>query len=292
MCSFGLSGCRVKPQSLLQKCQEQLQLICPPLEKVNDQLLQIFQKKVSNTTVPPLGPTPLGLHFFLGCCLCCLLVAFLVACVPVAACCCRCFCCCLCLFAASGPPTFAVFDLSKMLLTFFTIDWSPLNLNQLRQNLPVSHRISTGRRSSSPPPPHTSWALIFLGLALLHSGLPCSCCCVKNTPLPLLTFQNVCTACCFFVLFLSLLLLLDAGFSSCVLFFLLFVLLLLPLLRFAVVYGVAFVAAASCSFTAAFAAFAAFAALLLLLLRVLSGRRPLKSQSLPAFDLPKCQKEF
>ena len=32
----------------------------------------------------------------------------------------------------------------------------------------------------------------------------------------------------------------DAGFSCCVLFFLLFVLLLLPLLRFAVVFGVAF----------------------------------------------------
>ena len=32
---------------------------------------------------------------------------------------------------------------------------------------------------------------------------------------------------------------------------------------------------------------AAFAALLLLLLRVLSGRRPLINQSLPAFDLPK-----
>ena len=81
---------------------------------------------------------------------------------------------------------------------------------------------------------------------------------MKNTPLPLVTFPNVCSA---FVAFcLPFLLLLDV---CC---FLLFVLLLLPLLRFAVVYGVAFVAPASCSFAAA------FAALLLLLLRVLSGR--------------------
>ena len=48
---------------------------------------------------------------------------------------------------------------------------------------------------------------------------------------------------------------------------------------------VAFVAAGSCStvFVAVFAAFA-----VLLLLRVLSGCQPLKSQSLPDFDLPKC----
>ena len=63
-------------------------------------------------------------------------------------------------------------------------------------------------------------------------------------------------------------------------------LLVLPLLRFAVVYGVAFVAPASYSYAAV------SAALLLLLLRVLLGRRPLKSESLPAFDLPKCQKQF
>ena len=93
-----------------------------------------------------------------------------------------------------------------------------------------------------------------------------------------------------FVLFvLLLILLLDAGFSCCVLFFLLFVLLLLPLLRLTVVFGVAFVAPASCSVAAACVAlFFFFAALLLLLLRVLSGRRQLKNQSLPAFDLPNC----
>ncbi len=49
-----------------------------------------------------------------------------------------------------------------------------------------------------------------------------------------------------------------------------FALLLLLFCVVSVVYGVAFVA------------------LLLLLLRVLSGRQPLKRQSLPAFDLPKC----
>ena len=53
-----------------------------------------------------------------------------------------------------------------------------------------------------------------------------------------------------------------------------FVLLLLPLLRFAA------------AFAAAFAVL--LDALLLLLLRVLSGRLPLKNQSLPAFDLLKC----
>ena len=61
------------------------------------------------------------------------------------------------------------------------------------------------------------------------------------------TFQNVWAAYVAHVLFFChLLLLFDAGFSGCVLFFLLFVLLSLPLLRFNVVYGVAFVAAASC----------------------------------------------
>ena len=53
---------------------------------------------------------------------------------------------------------------------------------------------------------------------------------------------------------------------------------LLPRLRFTVVYGVVFVAPASCSFAAAFAA---FAVLLLLLLWVLSGRRPLKANLCP-----------
>ena len=92
-----------------------------------------------------------------------------------------------------------------------------------------------------------------------------------NPPLPLSTFQTVCTAfvpflCCF----CHCLLLLDAGFSRCVCCFsCCSCLLLLPL-------------AASCFFVAV------FAALLLLLLWVLSSRRPLKSQSLPAFDLPKC----
>ena len=76
-----------------------------------------------------------------------------------------------------------------------------------------------------------------------------------------------CILCCFFCHFW---LLLDAGFSCCVLFFLLFV---LP--AFTV----------HCSL---WCCFCCCCFLLLLLLRVLSGRRPLKSQSVPTFDLPKC----
>ena len=86
----------------------------------------------------------------------------------------------------------------------------------------------------------------------------------------------------FLCCFCQFLLLPDAIFSCCVLFFLLFVLLLLPLLQIPVVFGVAFVAAVFVTvFPVAFAA-------LLQLLRVLSGRQPLKSEFLPAFDLPKC----
>ena len=62
-------------------------------------------------------------------------------------------------------------------------------------------------------------------------------------------------------------------------------LLLLPLLRFLVVYGVAFVAAASYSLAAVFAAF-------LLLLRVLFRSPTVEKPTLAAFDLPKCQKQF
>ena len=118
-------------------------------------------------------------------------------------------------------------------------------------------------------------------------GLPCSCCCVQNTPLPLLTFQNVCTAfvafnavlvifcCCLMLAFLVV-----CCFSCCtccfccrfcgLLFFMVLLLLLLPM------------------FLLLSLLLLLVDALFLLLLRVLSGRRPLKSQSVPAFDLPKC----
>ena len=98
---------------------------------------------------------------------------------------------------------------------------------------PVFHGKTLSPRSPTP-----------LGLLGLTPAFEPHCCCVKNTPLPLSTFQNVCTAfVAFFVLFLSCFLLLDAGVSCCVLFFQLFVLLLLPLLRLTDVSGVDFVAA-------------------------------------------------
>ena len=115
--------------------------------------------------------------------------------------------------------------------------------------MPVSHRISTGRRSSSnshhPSGPKT-FRSQFFWVWPPRIRPPCSCCCVKNTPLPLSTFQNVCTA-----LFLPFLLLLDAGFSCCVLCFLLFV---LPWLPLCCCLWCCFVAVVATVFAAAFAA--------------------------------------
>ena len=163
-----------------------------------------------------------------------------------------------------------------MLITFFTIDWSPLTSTNCPPNFHGETLLLPSPLPHHPSGPHTSWPYLFWVCPLPPAfGPPCSCCLLcENTPLPLLTFQNVCTAfaafCAVFAIFL---LLLDAGF---------FLLCAVVLAVRVAVYGVAFVAAASCSF----AVFAAL--LLLLLLRALSGRRPLKSQSLPAFDLPKC----
>ena len=195
MCTFGLSGCRVKPRRLWGG------------------------KKKSEILAPhpsgphPSGPPPFGAPLFLG-----------LGPHPSGP-------------NPSGPSGTlrgtplrrTALTVSGLLFVLFcswppAVNPSPLpplqcltfqNVNnnfhnQLRQNLPVSHRISTGRHSSSPPSPlphhpsgpHTS-ALIVLGLAPMHSGLlaPVVCC-----VLPLLTFQNVCTAfvaflCCFLPLF-------------------------------------------------------------------------------------------
>ena len=60
--------------------------------------------------------------------------------------------------------------------------------NQLRQNLPVSHRISTGKTillSPSPPLSHTLGLVLGSSPSPPHLGLLACCCCVKNTPLPL-----------------------------------------------------------------------------------------------------------
>ena len=78
--------------------------------------------------------------------------------------------------AAFGPPTV------EPLPPTFAFQLEPFDLNQLRQNLPVSHRIST---ELLPPPHHPSahlLALICLGLA------------PRIRASPLLTFQNVCAA--------------------------------------------------------------------------------------------------
>ena len=198
------------------KCQEQLYNFSPhpwTSEKVNDQLSQILlvsrKKSLEHTEIsredalPPSGPTPLGPHFFW------IVVCAVCAAPDSAACCCfsccscsccgllplllllfsACFCClyncCCCFWAAdcrTSFPTFAVFDLLKMSITFFTIDWNPFDLHHLEQNLLVSHRIPTGRRSSSP---------LHLSIWLSAFGPPCCCSCVKNSPLPLLTFQNI-----------------------------------------------------------------------------------------------------
>ena len=118
--------------------------------------------------------------------------------------------------------------------------------------MPVSHRISTGRRSSSLHPSttlrgSTPLGLNFSGFGLTAFGPPCSCCCVQKPTLAAFDLPKcLYCCCCFLCCFAIFLLLLDVGFSCCGLFFLLFVLLLLPLLRFAVVYGVAFDAAVSC----------------------------------------------
>ena len=152
-----------------------------------------------------------------------------------------CACCCFCAAdrrtLLSSPPL--------QCLTFQNV--SNIFLQPIETKLPVSHRISTGLLSSSSPPPfgaHTSLALICLGVPSPlppHSGPPCSCCCVKITPLPLLTFPNVCAVVATFCCCLMLAFLVVCCFSCCsccfccrfcglLLFMVLLLLLLLPIL--------------------------------------------------------------
>ena len=203
MCTFGLSGCRAKPRRLLQNVKDNFTIDLPPLRLPKKSMTNYYnfclypkKKKDSNTTErnstgrrpPPshlrdphlLAFTFSELLFVLFVLLLFLLhvAAFLVAYVPVAACCCRClccclclfllfvqlllyffcFCCCLCLFAACGPPTVEPPPPPLQCLTF-------------QQILLVSHRMSTGRRSSSPPRGPTPLGLNFSGFAPPHSGL-------------------------------------------------------------------------------------------------------------------------
>ena len=206
--------------------------------------------------------------------------------------CCLCSCCCFFLLLLllllllgrrpSNPPS-AMFDLQKSQEQFY--NWlEPFDLNQLWQNLLVSHRNSTGTRSSpalSPtlrsPTPNFSW------FGPPHSGLLAAVVVWKTHTcrfwpskmfvlfflLFVMLLSVLAVVLLFFVMFLPFLLL-DAGFSCCVLFFPLFVLLLLPLF------------AVHCCL------WCCFCCCCFLLLLLLSGRRPLKNQSLPAFDLPKC----
>ena len=293
MCTFGLSGCRANSRRLLQNAKNNFTIDLLPSpqtsEKVNNQLLQILlasRKKTRTqpkfhwkTPLSPLGPTPLGPHFFW-------VVVSAVCAAPDSAARC-CFCCCLCsccglllpllllllvlvsVVCAVAAAFFLLLLLPLLLLlgrrpsnpplqcfalknvkNNFTIDWNPLtstNCDKLcwypteipREHAPPLSPLSTLRGP-------TPLGLNFSGFGLPHLGLLADVVVKKNTlaafDLPKCVYCFWCFLCCF----CHVLLLLDAGFSCCVLFFLLFALLLLPLLRFTVVYGVAFVAAASC----------------------------------------------
>ena len=240
VCTFGLTGCRVKPRRLLQNVKNNFTIDLPPpplpldFRKSQWSIVVNFaciQKKVSNTTEIPRddatsplsGPTPLGPHCFW-------VVVCAVCAAPDSAACC-CFSCCLCsccglllplFFAACACCCFWAADRrtlpshlcnvwpSKMLMTFFTTDWSPYtSTNWDKICIPPNF---LGKTLLLPPP---SWVC-----PSPHSGLLAPVvCCVKNTPLPLLTFQNVCTAlvaflCCF-CHFLLLVFLVVCCFSCC-----------------------------------------------------------------------------
>ena len=75
MCTFGLSGCRVKPRRLLPNVKNNFTIFAPQ------------KKSLEHTEIPredappPSGPTPLGPHFFwvVVCAVCaCLLLLFLL----------------------------------------------------------------------------------------------------------------------------------------------------------------------------------------------------------------------
>ena len=170
MCTFGVLGLSCETPAAFAKCQEQFYNWFAPWESMTNYCKFCLypekklrtQPKFHGTPPPPSRPTPLG-PIFLGCCLCCL--------------CCSWFCCLLLLLGRrpSNPLPSHLCSVwpSKMLITIF--------YNQLRQKLPVSHRISTGKHSSSPPlppsPPPPFGAPHLLALIVLgfppnpHSGL-------------------------------------------------------------------------------------------------------------------------
>ena len=104
MCTFGLTGCRVKPRRLLAKCQEQfyiffalpLLLRLPKKSMTNyykfclypEKKLRTHRNSTGRRLSPLSGPTPLGPLFFW------VVVCAVCAATDSAACCC--FSCCLC----------------------------------------------------------------------------------------------------------------------------------------------------------------------------------------------------
>ena len=197
LCTFGLTGCRVKPRQLLQNVKNNftIDLLSPPLpldfRKSQWSIVTNFaciQKKKTRlehnrtkfhgmTPPRPLsGPTPLGPHCFW-------VVVCAVCAAPDSAACC-CFSCCLCsccglllplFFAACAwccfwaanrrtlPSHLCNVWPSKMLTTFFKTDWSPYtSTNWDKICIPPNFH---GKTLLLPPPlpphhpsgPHTSW---------------------------------------------------------------------------------------------------------------------------------------
>ena len=228
--------------------------------------------KTPPSPIPPSGPTPLGPHFFWICLfvlfvlllilrLLLLLVFLLRLAAAAAACacfCCLCSCCCIFLLLLllwllllgrrPSNPTHLQCLTFKNGKNNSTIDWNNLtstNCNKIRWYPTENPREHAPPLPHHPSGPHTP-LLNFSGFGPSHSGLLAAVV-VKNTPLPLLTFQNVCTDfvafCAVFGLFccsLMLAFLVVYCFSRSLCRF------RCRFLRFTVVSGVAFVAAASC----------------------------------------------
>ena len=291
MCTFGVLGLSCEtPAALAIRNNFTIDLPPPPpplrLPKksmTNHYKFCLYPEKKPRTQPNeiPRENAPSWPSLFLGCCLCCLccwfccllllflLLVFVLRLAAAAVFAAACACCCFWAADRRTPPSHLCLPIGAL--------W-PQPIETKFAGIPPNFH-------GAPPPPSplfgTPLGLGLSGVGNPHTGLSAPVVVWKTHPCRFWPSKMFVLLLLLFVLFLPFLLLLDAGFYCCVLFSLLFML-LLPLLRFAVVYGVAFVAAASCSFAAA------FAALLLLLLRVLPSRRPLKNQSLPAFDLPKC----
>ena len=119
MCTFGLTGCRVKPRWLLQNVKNNCTIALPPIRLPKKSMtnnckfclypgkksLEHNRNSTGRRSPPPTFRTLLALIVLFVLLLILLVVAaFLVACVPAVPCCCRCFCCFLCLLLSNSPP--------------------------------------------------------------------------------------------------------------------------------------------------------------------------------------------